>query len=118
LKDTPSRVARAYKRLVQRIRRRPGKLLRRTFDETAGYDEVIALRDIPFESFCEHHLAPITGFATLDTRHSPLLALVEAAADEIGRDVDLLDVDRAAGDTPAPGIAQGVARLGPHDGEQ
>jgi GTP cyclohydrolase I len=41
----------------------PEKLLRRTFDETAGYDEIITLRDIPFESFCEHHLAPITGFA-------------------------------------------------------
>ena len=38
-------------------------MLKRTFDETAGYDEIITLRDIPFQSFCEHHLAPITGFA-------------------------------------------------------
>src|ERR1700716_1192198 len=41
----------------------PEELLRRTFDETGGYDEIVTLRDIPFESFCEHHLAPITGFA-------------------------------------------------------
>jgi GTP cyclohydrolase IA len=38
-------------------------MLTRTFDETAGYDEIITLRDIPFQSFCEHHLAPIIGFA-------------------------------------------------------
>ena len=63
LKDTPSRVARAYKEWFRGYGEDPEKLLRRTFDETAGYDEVITLRDIPFESFCEHHLAPITGFA-------------------------------------------------------
>ena len=37
-------------------------MLRRTFGEVAGYDEMVTLRDIPFKSFCEHHLAPIIGF--------------------------------------------------------
>ena len=37
-------------------------MLRQTFGEVAGYDEMVTLRDIPFKSFCEHHLAPITGF--------------------------------------------------------
>ena len=63
LKDTPSRVARAYKEWFKGYGEDPEEMLRRTFDETAGYDEIVTLRDIPFQSFCEHHLAPITGFA-------------------------------------------------------
>jgi GTP cyclohydrolase I len=68
LKDTPSKVARAYKECFRGYGEDPEKLLRRTFDETAGYDEIVTLRDIPFESFCEHHLAPITGFARVGYR--------------------------------------------------
>ena len=68
LKETPSRVARAYKEWFRGYGEDPEKLLRRTFDETAGYDEIVTLRDIPFESFCEHHLAPITGFARVGYR--------------------------------------------------
>lgn len=63
LKDTPSRVARAYKEWFKGYDDDPESMLKRMFDETAGYDEIITLRDIPFQSFCEHHLAPITGFA-------------------------------------------------------
>ncbi|MEA2795285.1 MAG: cyclohydrolase [Bradyrhizobium sp.] len=63
LKETPSRVARAYKEWFKGYGEDPEAMLKRTFDETAGYDEIITLRDIPFQSFCEHHLAPITGFA-------------------------------------------------------
>jgi GTP cyclohydrolase I len=63
LKDTPSRVARAYKEWFKGYAEDPEAMLKRTFDETAGYDEIITLRDIPFQSFCEHHMAPITGFA-------------------------------------------------------
>src|SRR4051794_35889359 len=63
LRDTPGRVARAYKEWFKGYGEDPEALLRRTFDETGGYDEIVTLRDIPFESFCEHHLAPITGFA-------------------------------------------------------
>ena len=57
LKDTPARVARAYKEWFKGYGEDPEALLRRTFDETGGYDEIVTLRDIPFESFCEHHLA-------------------------------------------------------------
>jgi GTP cyclohydrolase IA len=63
LRDTPSRVARAYKEWFKGYDEDPEAMLKRTFDETGGYDEIITLRDIPFQSFCEHHLAPITGFA-------------------------------------------------------
>ncbi len=63
LKDTPSRVARAYKEWFKGYSEDPEAMLKRTFDETAGYDEIITLRDIPFQSFCEHHMAPITGLA-------------------------------------------------------
>lgn len=63
LKDTPSRVARAYREWFKGYDEDPEAMLKRTFDETAGYDEIIILRDIPFQSFCEHHLAPITGVA-------------------------------------------------------
>jgi GTP cyclohydrolase IA len=63
LRDTPSRVSRAYKEWFKGYDEDPEAMLKRTFDETAGYDEIITLRDIPFQSFCEHHLAPITGFA-------------------------------------------------------
>jgi GTP cyclohydrolase I len=63
LKDTPARVSRAYQEWFKGYGEDPEALLRRTFDETGGYDEIVTLRDIPFESFCEHHLAPITGFA-------------------------------------------------------
>jgi GTP cyclohydrolase IA len=63
LKDTPARVARAYREWFKGYGEDPAVMLKRTFDETAGYDEIITLRDIPFQSFCEHHLAPITGVA-------------------------------------------------------
>jgi GTP cyclohydrolase IA len=63
LKDTPSRVVRAYKEWFKGYAEDPEAMLTRTFGETAGYDEIITLRDIPLQSFCEHHLAPITGFA-------------------------------------------------------
>src|SRR3954465_11551874 len=62
LKETRSRVARAYREWFRGYGEDPEAMLKRTFDETAGYDEIITLRDIPFQSFCEHHLAPITGF--------------------------------------------------------
>lgn len=63
LKETPSRVARAYREWFRGYDEDPEQMLQRTFDETGGYDEIVALRDIPFQSFCEHHLAPITGVA-------------------------------------------------------
>jgi GTP cyclohydrolase IA len=63
LRETPARVTRAYEEWFRGYDQDPERMLRQTFGEVAGYDEMITLRDIPFESFCEHHLAPITGFA-------------------------------------------------------
>ena len=61
LQATPARVAKAYEDWFSGYRDDPMEFLRRTFYEVDGYDEMIVLRDIPFESHCEHHMAPITG---------------------------------------------------------
>ncbi|HRK72445.1 MAG TPA: GTP cyclohydrolase I FolE, partial [Micropepsaceae bacterium] len=63
LRDTPARVARAYEEWFQGYGQDPEDYLARTFEEVEGYDEMITLRDIRFESHCEHHLAPIIGKA-------------------------------------------------------
>jgi GTP cyclohydrolase I len=63
LMDTPARVVRAYEEFFAGYREDPNQYLERTFEEVAGYDEMVVLRDIPFESHCEHHLAPIIGKA-------------------------------------------------------
>jgi GTP cyclohydrolase I len=61
--DTPKRVAEAYKDWFSGYKENPVQFLRRTFEEVEGYDEMIVLRDIEFESHCEHHMAPIIGRA-------------------------------------------------------
>ncbi len=61
LLDTPKRVAKAYKDWFSGYSIDPSDYLRRTFEEVAGYDEIIILRDIEYESHCEHHMAPIIG---------------------------------------------------------
>jgi GTP cyclohydrolase I len=63
LRETPARVARAYEEYFNGYAADPVALLRRTFEETEGYDEIVLLRDIRFESHCEHHLAPVVGRA-------------------------------------------------------
>lgn len=63
LLDTPERVAKAYADWFSGYAIDPNEYLRRTFEEVAGYDELIVLRDIEFESHCEHHMAPIVGKA-------------------------------------------------------
>ena len=63
LRGTPGRVARAFEEWFSGYDQDPATYLSRTFEEVAGYDEIVALRDIPFESHCEHHLAPIIGKA-------------------------------------------------------
>ena len=63
LLDTPGRVVRAYRQWFRGYEEDPVAMLQRTFEEVAGYDEMVVLRDIRFESFCEHHLAPIIGVA-------------------------------------------------------
>ncbi|HUJ46461.1 MAG TPA: GTP cyclohydrolase I FolE [Rhizomicrobium sp.] len=59
--DTPARVAKAYEEWFSGYGEDPEEYLRRTFEEVEGYDEMITLKDIRFESHCEHHLAPIIG---------------------------------------------------------
>ncbi len=65
LRDTPKRVARAWREYCQGYDEDPGIHLSRTFDEVGGYDEIVLLKDIPFQSHCEHHMAPITGTASI-----------------------------------------------------
>jgi GTP cyclohydrolase I len=61
LTDTPARVARAFEEWFAGYREDPMEFLERTFEEVEGYDEMVVLRDIRLESYCEHHLAPILG---------------------------------------------------------
>jgi GTP cyclohydrolase IA len=63
LRDTPKRVVAAYRDWFSGYAGDPRDYLRRTFEEVEGYDEMVVLRDIAFESFCEHHMAPIIGRA-------------------------------------------------------
>jgi GTP cyclohydrolase IA len=63
LRETPKRVVNAYSDWFSGYGSDPGAYLRRTFEEVEGYDEMVVLRDIAFESFCEHHMAPIIGRA-------------------------------------------------------
>ena len=61
LRSTPARVVRAYEEWFAGYFENPREYLQRTFEEVAGYDEMVLLRDIRFESHCEHHMAPIIG---------------------------------------------------------
>ena len=63
LLDTPSRVTKAYGEWFRGYNEDPAEILKRTFEEVDGYDEMVVLKDIRFESFCEHHMAPIIGHA-------------------------------------------------------
>jgi GTP cyclohydrolase I len=63
LLDTPARVARSYRELFSGYESDPRAYLQRVFEEVGGYDELVVLRDIPFVSFCEHHMLPVVGRA-------------------------------------------------------
>lgn len=65
LVDTPKRVARAWKEYCEGYAENPAIHLARTFEEVGGYDELVLLKDIPFHSHCEHHMAPIIGKASI-----------------------------------------------------
>jgi GTP cyclohydrolase IA len=87
LADTPARVARAFEEWFRGYVIDPEALLNRTFEEVEGYDEMVVLQNIPFESHCEHHIAPIIGqahIAYLPDRRvvgiSKLARIVEAYA--------------------------------------
>ncbi len=63
LAGTPARVARAYREFFSGYGDDPAEILERTFEEVEGYDEMVVLRDIRLESYCEHHMVPILGKA-------------------------------------------------------
>ena len=63
LVDTPSRVARAWKEYCEGYGEDPAVHLSRVFEEVGGYDDIVLLKDVPFQSHCEHHMAPIIGKA-------------------------------------------------------
>ena len=63
LRETPARVTRAFEEFFAGYAQDPVEILRKTFEEIEGYDEMIVLRGIRFESHCEHHMAPIIGQA-------------------------------------------------------
>ncbi|HKS86316.1 MAG TPA: GTP cyclohydrolase I FolE [Pseudolabrys sp.] len=63
LRETPNRVVRAFEEFFSGYSQDPAEILQKTFEEIEGYDEMIALRGIRFESHCEHHMAPIIGQA-------------------------------------------------------
>ena len=65
LLDTPARVGRAWKEYCQGYNSDPALHLARQFEEVGGYNELVLLKDIPFQSHCEHHMAPITGTANI-----------------------------------------------------
>jgi GTP cyclohydrolase I len=65
LRDTPSRVGRAWREYCSGYADDPAVHLSRVFEEVGGYDEVVLLKDIPFQSHCEHHMAPIIGKAAI-----------------------------------------------------
>ena len=65
LLDTPARVGRAWKEYARGYTEDPSHHLSRTFEEVGGYDEIVLLKNIPFQSHCEHHMAPIIGTASI-----------------------------------------------------
>ncbi|MGI8944097.1 MAG: GTP cyclohydrolase I FolE [Qipengyuania sp.] len=65
LLDTPARVARAWKEYCLGYEEDPAVHLSRVFEEVGGYNEIVLLKDIPFQSHCEHHMAPIIGKAAI-----------------------------------------------------
>ena len=65
LLDTPERVARAWKEYCGGYGEDPAHHLSRVFEEVGGYDEIVMLKEIPFQSHCEHHMAPIIGTACI-----------------------------------------------------
>lgn len=88
LKQTPNRVVRAYQEWFSGYGQNPDELLHRTFGEVGGYTDVVLLRDIPLESTCEHHMAPIRGLvhvAYLPTKRVVGISKLARLVDAFGR---------------------------------
>ena len=86
LRATPARVVRAYEEWFAGYNDDPREYLKRTFEETGGYDEVVVLRDIRFKSHCEHHMAPIIGRVHVGY-HSAQSRCRDIQAGAVGRSV-------------------------------
>ena len=80
LRDTPQRVARAWKEYCAGYKDDPAAHLSRVFEEVGGYDEIVLLKDIPFQSHCEHHMAPIIGKAHIAYLPSDLVVGISKLA--------------------------------------
>ena len=63
LQDTPERVVKSYEELFQGYKQDPVTVLKKTFNDIANYDEMVIVKDIRIESYCEHHMIPILGYA-------------------------------------------------------
>lgn len=85
LRETPERVVRAFEEFYAGYGEDPATFLDRTFDETAGYDDLVLVRDIPFASHCEHHMVPFVGRAHI--AYFPTKAVVGLS--KLGRLVDV-----------------------------
>ncbi|MGD9740079.1 MAG: GTP cyclohydrolase I FolE [Bauldia sp.] len=85
LKETPERVVRAYEEFYAGYGEDPAAYLERTFEETAGYDDLVLVRDIPFASHCEHHMVPFVGKAHI--AYFPTTSVVGLS--KLGRLVDV-----------------------------
>lgn len=91
LRETPARVLRAYSEWFAGYAEDPAQYLARTFQEVAGYNEPILLRNIPFRSCCEHHMAPITG--VVHVGYLPSVRIVGIS--KLARVVDCRTADRS-----------------------
>jgi GTP cyclohydrolase I len=78
LLDTPKRVAKAYRELFGGYGEDAATMLRRVFEEVAGYDDIVLVRDIPFHSHCEHHMVPFVGKAHIAYYPRGVAVMIEA----------------------------------------
>jgi GTP cyclohydrolase I len=107
LRDTPARVAKAYEELFAGYEQDPAQILDTVFEQVAGYDEMVLVRDIPFVSHCEHHMAPFFGKAHI--AYYPDGGVLGLS--KLGR---LVDIYARRLQTQETMTAQIVAALDPH----
>ncbi|MDF1750712.1 MAG: GTP cyclohydrolase I FolE [Alphaproteobacteria bacterium] len=107
LLDTPSRVVRSYEEFYAGYAIDAEEELRRTFEETEGYDEMVMLRNIPFHSHCEHHMVPIIG--TAHVAYLPQSRVVGIS--KLARVVDIFARRLQTQETMTVQIADTIARV-------
>src|SRR5258708_34782120 len=101
--ETPARVVRAYEEWFAGYGEDPDEMLRRTFEEVGGYDEMVLLRDIRFVSHCEHHMAPIVGRAHIGYLPRNRVVVISKLARIVQVYARRLQIqDRITAETPHP----------------